>query len=200
MKFYSYIYLRGDNTPYYAGKGTGDRAFLQRNHNVKVPPRGFIVVFSMDSEELALESEKALIELFGRKNNGTGILRNLTDGGDGVSGLRHSEETKKIIRAKRALQTITQESKQKRSEANKRLGIVPPNSKGIKRSATWHEKQSKRDRSYASKFLNRKGTKCSEKSKAKMREAALNRSDEVKLAQTERLVRARAIRKDKLCA
>jgi hypothetical protein len=36
----------------------------------------------MVSEFEAFESEIALIELFGRKDFGTGCLRNLTDGGD----------------------------------------------------------------------------------------------------------------------
>ena len=48
----------------------------------------------MESESLAFESEKALIELFGRKDNGTGILLNKSDGGDGAS---PSAETRKRI-------------------------------------------------------------------------------------------------------
>jgi NUMOD3 motif len=47
------------------------------------------------SEVEALETEAALIAYFGRANSGTGILCNRTDGGDGVSGLRHTEETRR---------------------------------------------------------------------------------------------------------
>jgi hypothetical protein len=91
MKFYSYLWLRKDGSPYYAGKGSAKRAFVRGSHNVP-PPKDFsrILVFSMASEADAIESEIALIELFGRKDIGTGCLRNFTDGGDGISGLRHS--------------------------------------------------------------------------------------------------------------
>ncbi len=87
MSFYSYMWLRANGTPYYVGKGRNRRAFIGSAHGVhrpKDPSR--ILVFPMLNETEAFESEKALIELFGRKDNGTGILRNLTDGGDGVSG------------------------------------------------------------------------------------------------------------------
>ncbi len=44
------------------------------------------------TEEEAFELEKFLIEQFGRKNLETGTLYNLTDGGDGVSGYRKTDE------------------------------------------------------------------------------------------------------------
>lgn len=83
--FYSYLYLRKNGTPYYVGKGCGERAFSR--NRIFLPPkdRSRIVIFPMESEKLAFESEKALIELFGRKDLGTGILRNLTNGGEGAS-------------------------------------------------------------------------------------------------------------------
>jgi hypothetical protein len=101
VQFYSYLWLREDGTPQYAGKGMGRRAFVRGSHHLHPPAaRSRILIFPMASEADAIESEKALIEMFGRKDTGSGwadiapCLRNFTDGGDGVSGLRHTEETK----------------------------------------------------------------------------------------------------------
>lgn len=83
QRFYSYMWLRSNQTPYYVGKGCGNRAFYKRSRRVAPPADAVrIIIFPMDSEELAFESEKALIALFGRKDIGTGILHNMTDGGD----------------------------------------------------------------------------------------------------------------------
>ena len=96
MDFYSYLWLRLDGSPYYVGKGKGDRAFTSRKHEVHCPDnRARILVFPMAREAEAFESEIALIELFGRKDLGTGCLRNLTDGGDGPSGWVPSEESRR---------------------------------------------------------------------------------------------------------
>lgn len=98
-RFYIYAYLRVDGTPYYIGRGTG-RRIHNANHTVALPPydrRRFLIV-NLTSDE-ANELEVALIELFGRKVNGTGCLRNLTEGGKGTSGHRHSEDHKRYIRS-----------------------------------------------------------------------------------------------------
>ena len=81
--YYSYIWLRADSTPYYVGKGCANRAFVNAGHGVHRPvSRARILVQVWDSEEKALEVEKWYISFYGRKDNGTGILRNLTDGGE----------------------------------------------------------------------------------------------------------------------
>lgn len=84
--YYVYAYLRADRTPYYIGKGKGNR--ITGHHNVPIPKdddRRVIVKESL-SETDALKLEVELISKYGRKDNGTGILRNLTDGGEGTSG------------------------------------------------------------------------------------------------------------------
>jgi hypothetical protein len=77
MQFYSYLWLRDDTTPYYAGKGSGDRAFLTKTHKVKPPvDKSLILVFSHATEEEAFESEKNFIKWFGNY-----ILDNLSEAG-----------------------------------------------------------------------------------------------------------------------
>lgn len=87
-QFYTYLYLRADGSPYYVGKGHG-RRFVQR-HRVAIPKdKERIRILPMPDEGTALAYEIYLIDFWGRKDNGTGILRNLTDGGDGVSGFKN---------------------------------------------------------------------------------------------------------------
>lgn len=94
-RFYSYLWLNENRLPYYVGQGSGRRAFSRRTNRVVPIPKNksLIAIFPMETKELAIESEKALIELFGRIDNGTGILRNVTDGGVGPLGHKCSAET-----------------------------------------------------------------------------------------------------------
>jgi len=83
-KFYTYQYLRENGTPYYVGKGVGERAFRKHERqNVSVPKNtARILVQVWGSEQEALEMEKWYVQFFGRKDLKTGILRNRTVGGD----------------------------------------------------------------------------------------------------------------------
>jgi hypothetical protein len=97
--FYTYAYLRPDGTPYYVGKGSGERAFHRKGHRMKVPPKDRILFLKRGlTEKEAFKHEKYMIAVMGRKDLGTGILRNLTDGGEGTSGAVKSKETKDKIR------------------------------------------------------------------------------------------------------
>lgn len=59
------------------------------------------VLLITDSEKEALEYEVSLIAKYGRRNNNTGILTNLTDGGEGVVGAVYSAEAReKMSKAK----------------------------------------------------------------------------------------------------
>jgi len=88
MEYYTYAYLREDGTPYYIGKGKGRRIFNRSNKDTcKVPKNKNRIIYLKRNitEEDAFKHEIYMISIFGRKNNGTGILRNLTDGGEGFS-------------------------------------------------------------------------------------------------------------------
>jgi hypothetical protein len=84
--YYVYMYLREDGTPYYVGKGKEKRAY-SNNRNINKPSENRIVFpYTNLTEEQAFQKEMELIAQYGRKDNGTGILRNRTDGGEGSSG------------------------------------------------------------------------------------------------------------------
>lgn len=111
MNYYVYAYIRSYDsptaragTPYYIGKGTGNRAYVdhrdaKNNAGVHTPKNTVnIVVLEDNLTELgAFALERRMIRWYGRKDNGTGVLHNRTDGGEGASGHKHSVETRKII-------------------------------------------------------------------------------------------------------
>lgn len=117
--FYVYAYLRKkDLTPYYIGKGTRDRAI--QPHSVKVPEdhSRIIVVAESLSDIGALAIERRLIRWYGRIDLGTGILRNLTDGGDGAAGRVHTRSARAKISHANSARVWSAHSKEKVRVAN----------------------------------------------------------------------------------
>ena len=86
--FYTYQYLRKDGSPYYVGKGTGKRVW--EIHAGFPPPKNKtrVRIQLWPDEATAFAYERYFIDFWGRKDIGTGILRNRTDGGEGASGAR----------------------------------------------------------------------------------------------------------------
>jgi hypothetical protein len=113
--YYTYAYLRKDKTPYYIGKGEKNRIYNKNKGEVKPPRDKSRIIFLKQNltEEEAFKHEKYMIAVFGRKDLGTGILRNKTNGGDGISGYRHTEETKKKISELHKGKNLTEEHKKK---------------------------------------------------------------------------------------
>jgi hypothetical protein len=76
--YYTYAYLREDKTPYYIGKGKGNRLYVKKNRKVFPPLNKNLIIFLKKnlSEEEAFKHEIYMIAVFGRKDLGTGILHN----------------------------------------------------------------------------------------------------------------------------
>jgi hypothetical protein len=171
--YYVYAYLRSDGTPYYIGKGKEARAFAKSTNHYPPEDKSRIVFIKENLDEYeALDLEKRMIRWYGRKDLGTGILRNLTDGGEGSSGSVRSEETKRKISEVRKNRKSSEETKRKISEANK----------GNKnRSGHKHSEETRRKISEATKKQSedtrrkrseaQKGRKLSEESRRKISES-----------------------------
>jgi hypothetical protein len=136
--FYVYVYIRSKDsttakagTPYYVGKGKGRRRF--ESHVVTIPNIKYnVIVFDKLLEMGAFIIERKLIRWYGRKDLGTGILHNRTDGGDGGAGRRDAPETiekrrisntgkKRSLKAKKRMSTA-QQSIQRTGKKNSFFG------------------------------------------------------------------------------
>lgn len=125
---YVYAFLRAKDSkggpklsPYYIGKGCKDRAYRKAQRHIPAPQDRSYVVFIEEglTEREALDLEIYCIALYGRINTGTGILRNLTDGGEGVCGVKFSEDTKRKLSAINMGKKLSDETKAKISRAGK---------------------------------------------------------------------------------
>ena len=126
-RFYTYAYLREDKTPYYIGKGSGNRIYKNKKRQVRSPKDKSRIIFLKQNltEEEAFKHEIYMISVFGRKDLETGILHNRTDGGEGASGAIRSLEFKENLRKINKNKTLSEEHRNKLREAN--IGENNPN-------------------------------------------------------------------------
>ena len=153
MKYYVYKYVREDGTPYYIGKGCNNR--INEAHDVGMPPKERrVIIKDALTEAKAFEMEINLIKEYGRKDLGTGILRNLTDGGEGGSGVIQSLET----RQKRS-QSLKGKSRPKwvREKISEGLKGKPKSPEHVMKSKETNRKKPKVECPHCSRQLTRVG-------------------------------------------
>jgi hypothetical protein len=145
-EFYVYVYLRKNTlTPYYVGKGKGQRAW-SKHDTIKVPVdlHRIIIVESKLTEVGALAIERRLIQWYGRKDiiytdRPPGILRNMTDGGDGVSGRKMSKYHSQRISESNRNRVWLSSSKDKLAKVNtgKKYSATTNAKKGYAKDQVW---------------------------------------------------------------
>ena len=95
-----YIDRKIDGSPFYVGIGNKRRVFVKVRNELhtricnKYAGCYREIVFFGDRDQ-ALTEEERLIALYGRINNGTGVLANFTNGGDGGTGRVITDEMRK---------------------------------------------------------------------------------------------------------
>ncbi|MER9135111.1 NUMOD3 domain-containing DNA-binding protein [Mesorhizobium sp. M0830] len=167
MEFYVYVWRDSAGVPFYVGKGgTPDRAFRT---NGRFRSKAFKAVYAQGGcaveivDEFIHESEAhaheiELIERYGRRDLGTGTLVNLTDGGEGIAGYKHSDEAKRKI----SIASLNQSD-----ETRAKLRSVR---RGRPKSKEWRDKIA----------LANTGKTHGDETRKKIAEAQYQRSDETK--------------------
>ena len=141
-KFYIYVLFRETGVPFYVGKGQGYR-WLQHTHTTDREPNrhkrsvirqmranGFevpkIKLHDGLTEDVAFAYEKALIAAIGRADKGLGPLVNLTDGGEGVSGLPPESRARVIAAHKGSKRSAETRAKLSAVRLGKKYGPHSP--------------------------------------------------------------------------
>ncbi len=168
MDFYTYAYLREDGTPYYIGKGRGNR-INSKTHSVGLPTKDRRIFLKQNmSEEDAFRHEIYMIYILQN-------LRNQTLGGEGVSGRVCTQETRDMISKSNVGRKRTEQQKEKM--------------RGKRNLST----QELERRSKECALPSRKGVILSEETKEKI--ASSKRGRKMNLSEEQRKLRSEQMRK-----
>lgn len=151
--YYVYVLFDWLGAPFYVGKGKGDRWLGHSSQSDQYNPLkkriikqtiaaiGDLPKLKVRESLTELEAFKieiVLILVLGRIENGTGSLTNLTDGGDGISGHKHTSKTRTLMR-QRAKEVAAQRTIEERSRiARKREAAISPEMRREKATKASH--------------------------------------------------------------
>ena len=186
-RFYVYQYVNEDGTPYYIGKGTGDRIRVSHG-GLMVPPkeRRIIIKDNLTNDE-AKQLEKELITMYKRKLDG-GILENIKINQWACRvGWQHSLETKEKIskgnlgkvRSEEAKINYSKPKSAEHKEKIRQANIGRPDDGRNKKAAKTVAYRIATDKEYAEKYWNNK-KKMSEERKGKPWSEARRQAHELK--------------------
>jgi hypothetical protein len=186
-----YRHIRLDkNEPFYIGIGKSlRRAYRTDSRNEywnNIAKNGYEVEIIFDdlSWEQACEKEKEFIKIYGRKDIGTGILSNMTDGGDGIDytpqvrkkisdALFKNNPSKRIEVRQKISQSLIEYNKiHKQTHSEKTKKLLSDLNKG---KIMTEESRKKMSESKKGKVSPRKGVILSDETKNKLRIANLGK-------------------------
>lgn len=128
------------NDIFYVGVGSIDRAYSKDpnkrniiwNRIVNKTDYEVEIIYKNLTKELAFELEMFLISLYGRKNIKTGILCNLTDGGEGSFGYKPTLETRLKISKRNKGRVVSEATRLKMRLAKKDMFLLENNPRAKK--------------------------------------------------------------------
>ena len=128
-----YRHIRLDkNEPFYVGIGkTINRAYSKYSRNkiwnsiINKSNYQVDILFDNLTWEEACIKEQEFIKIYGRIDNKTGVLSNLTDGGEGTINYIFTKNHKKLIAEANSKRFITNETRKKLSEIHKGKKLSP---------------------------------------------------------------------------
>jgi len=132
LEYYVYCHRNPlTNEIFYIGKGKNQRAYNSQSRGKHwknyVKKNGIPIVeilYKNLNEEQSLIIEKEMIDKLGRKDLGLGKLINETDGGDGISGLKHNDETKEKIKLSRIGKPSNNKGKTWKQKNKRPVGFI----------------------------------------------------------------------------